>query len=107
LPQIAKQWLSGQSYLLIWPFFGLAAALSVVLSQGLQRRYNNVSLLGGLDADVVAKVFGNDLTSITGRTNGNVQHWMHKLTHQMLKNGMGKMRGGIIPAASDAGKQLS
>ncbi|BFM99709.1 YbfB/YjiJ family MFS transporter [Moraxella sp. K02] len=44
LPQIAKQWLSGQSYLLIWPFFGLAAALSVVLSQGLQRRYNNVSL---------------------------------------------------------------
>ena len=45
LPQIAKQWLSGQSYLLIWPFFGLAAALSVVLSQGLQRRYNNVSLL--------------------------------------------------------------
>ena len=46
LPQIAKQWLSGQSYLLIWPFFGLAAALSVVLSQGLQRRYNNLSLLG-------------------------------------------------------------
>ena len=46
LPQIAKQWLSGQSYLLIWPFFGLAAALSVVLSQGLQRRFNNVSLLG-------------------------------------------------------------
>ena len=46
LPQIAKQWLSGQSYLLIWPFFGLVAALSVVLSQGLQRRYNNVSLLG-------------------------------------------------------------
>lgn len=46
LPQIAKQWLSGQSYLLIWPFFGLAAALSVVLSQGLQRHYNNVSLLG-------------------------------------------------------------
>lgn len=46
LPQIAKQWLSGQSYLLIWPFFGLAAALSVVLSQGLQRRYNNFSLLG-------------------------------------------------------------
>ena len=45
LPQIAKQWLSGQSYLLIWPFFGLAAALSVVLSQRLQRRYNNVSLL--------------------------------------------------------------
>nr|WP_309595636.1 YbfB/YjiJ family MFS transporter [Moraxella osloensis] len=46
LPQIAKQWLSGQSYLLIWPFFGLAAALSVVLSQGLQRHYNNVALLG-------------------------------------------------------------
>lgn len=46
LPQIAKQWLSGQSYLLIWPFFGLAAALSVVLSQGLQRRFDNVSLLG-------------------------------------------------------------
>lgn len=46
LPQIAKQWLPGQSYLLIWPFFGLAAALSVVLSQGLQRRYNNFSLLG-------------------------------------------------------------
>lgn len=46
LPQIAKQWLLGQSYLLIWPFFGLAAALSVVLSQGLQRRYNNFSLLG-------------------------------------------------------------
>lgn len=46
LPQIARQWLSGQSYLLIWPFFGLAAALSVVLSQGLQRRYNNFSLLG-------------------------------------------------------------
>lgn len=46
LPQIAKQWLSGQSYLLIWPFFGLAAALSVVLSQRLQRRYNNFSLLG-------------------------------------------------------------
>nr|WP_312115048.1 YbfB/YjiJ family MFS transporter [Moraxella sp. CTOTU47915] len=46
LPQIAKQWLSGQSYLLIWPFFGLAAALSVVLSQGLQRRYHNFSLLG-------------------------------------------------------------
>lgn len=45
LPQIAKQWLSGQSYLLIWPFFGLAAALSVVLSQGLQRRFDNVSLL--------------------------------------------------------------
>ena len=46
LPQIAKQWLSGQSYLLIWPFFGLAAALSVVLSQELQRRFDNVSLLG-------------------------------------------------------------
>ena len=46
LPQIAKQWLSGQSYLLIWPFFGLAAALSVVLSQGLQRHFDNVSLLG-------------------------------------------------------------
>ena len=46
LPQIAKQWLSGQSYLLIWPFFGLAAALSVVLSQRLQRRFDNVSLLG-------------------------------------------------------------
>lgn len=46
LPQIAKQWLSGQSYLLIWPFFGLAAALSVVLSQDLQRRFDNVSLLG-------------------------------------------------------------
>ena len=46
LPQIAKQWLSGQSYLLIWLFFGLAAALSVVLSQGLQHRYNNFSLLG-------------------------------------------------------------
>lgn len=46
LPQTAKQWLSGQSYLLIWPFFGLAAALSVVLSQGLQRRFDNVSLLG-------------------------------------------------------------
>lgn len=46
LPQIAKQWLSGQSYLLIWPFFGLAATLSVVLSQGLQRRFDNVSLLG-------------------------------------------------------------
>lgn len=46
LPQIAKQWLSGQSYLLIWPFFGLAAALSVVLSQGLQSRFDNVSLLG-------------------------------------------------------------
>jgi len=46
LPQIAKQWLSGQSYLLIWPFFGLAAALSVVFSQGLQRRFDNVSLLG-------------------------------------------------------------
>lgn len=46
LPQIAKQWLSGQSYLLIWPFFGLAAALSVVLSQGLQYHYNNFSLLG-------------------------------------------------------------
>lgn len=46
LPQIARQWLSGQSYLLIWPFFGLAAALSVVLSQGLQRRFDNVSLLG-------------------------------------------------------------
>lgn len=46
LPQIAKQWLSGQSYLLIWPFFGLAAALSVVLSQGLQRQYKNFSLLG-------------------------------------------------------------
>ena len=45
---------------------------------------------GGLDADVIAKVFGNDLTSITGRTNGNVQHRMHKLTHQMLKNGIGK-----------------
>ena len=46
LPQIAKQWLSGQSYLLIWPFFGLAAALSVVLSQGLQRHFDNFSLLG-------------------------------------------------------------
>lgn len=46
LPQIAKQWLSGQSYLLIWPFFGLAAALSVVLSQRLQRRFDNFSLLG-------------------------------------------------------------
>ncbi len=46
LPQIAKQWLPGQSYLLIWPFFGLAAALSVVLSQELQRRYNNLTLLG-------------------------------------------------------------
>lgn len=46
LPQIAKQWLSGQSYLLIWPFFGLAAALSVVLSQRLQRHFDNFSLLG-------------------------------------------------------------
>lgn len=45
LPQIAKQWLSGQSYLLIWPFFGLAAALSVVVSQYLQHCLKNLSLL--------------------------------------------------------------
>lgn len=46
LPQIAKQWLIGESYLLIWPFFGLAAALSVILSQWLQRRYHRLSLIG-------------------------------------------------------------
>lgn len=46
LPQIAKQWLTGDSYLLIWPFFGLAAALSVLLSQWLQRRYGSLSLMG-------------------------------------------------------------
>lgn len=45
LPQIAKQWLSGNSYLLIWPFFGLAAALSVALSLWLQQRYRSLSLL--------------------------------------------------------------
>ena len=64
LPQIAKQWLSGQSYLLIWPFFGLAAALSVVLSQGLQRRYNNVSLLGVWRASQIIMAVGTLLPAV-------------------------------------------
>ena len=64
LPQIAKQWLSGQSYLLIWPFFGLAAALSVVLSQGLQRRYNNVSLLGVWRVSQIIMVVGTLLPAL-------------------------------------------
>lgn len=64
LPQIAKQWLSGQSYLLIWPFFGLAAALSVVLSQGLQRRYNNFSLLGVWRVSQIIMVVGTLLPAL-------------------------------------------
>ena len=64
LPQIAKQWLSGQSYLLIWPFFGLAAALSVVLSQGLQRRYNNFSLLGVWRASQIIMAVGTLLPAL-------------------------------------------
>lgn len=64
LPQIAKQWLSGQSYLLIWPFFGLAAALSVVLSQGLQRHYNNVSLLGFWRVSQIIMVVGTLLPAL-------------------------------------------
>lgn len=32
LPQIAKQWLSGQDFLYVWPIFGTAAAISVALS---------------------------------------------------------------------------
>ena len=46
--------------------------------------------LGGLNVGVITKILGDNLTSTTGRTNGNVQHGMHKLTHQMLKNGIGK-----------------
>lgn len=64
LPQIAKQWLSGQSYLLIWPFFGLAAALSVVLSQGLQRRFDNVSLLGVWRVSQIIMAVGTSLPAL-------------------------------------------
>lgn len=32
LPQIAKQWLTGQDFLYVWPVFGTAAAVSVALS---------------------------------------------------------------------------
>ena len=64
LPQIAKQWLSGQSYLLIWPFFGLAAALSVVLSQGLQRHYKNFSLLGVWRASQIIMAVGTLLPAL-------------------------------------------
>nr|WP_309575264.1 YbfB/YjiJ family MFS transporter [Moraxella osloensis] len=64
LPQIAKQWLSGQSYLLIWPFFGLAAALSVVLSQGLQRRFDNFSLLGVWRVSQIIMVVGTLLPAL-------------------------------------------
>ena len=93
LPQIAKQWLSGQSYLLIWPFFGLAAALSVVLSQGLQRRYNNVSLLGVWRVSQIIMAVGTLLPAL----------WQ-SLTGLMLS---ALMVGGTFMVVTMAGLQVA
>ena len=93
LPQIAKQWLSGQSYLLIWPFFGLAAALSVVLSQGLQRRYNNFSLLGVWRVSQIIMAVGTLLPAL----------W-HSLTGLMLS---ALMVGGTFMVVTMAGLQVA
>ena len=38
-------------------------------------------LFCGLNIQGITKILGNNLTSITSRTNGNVEHWMHRLTH--------------------------
>lgn len=93
LPQIAKQWLSGQSYLLIWPFFGLAAALSVVLSQGLQRRYNNFSLLGVWRVSQIIMALGTLLPAL----------WQ-SLTGLMLS---ALMVGGTFMVVTMAGLQVA
>ncbi|MBW4015550.1 YbfB/YjiJ family MFS transporter [Moraxella osloensis] len=93
LPQIAKQWLSGQSYLLIWPFFGLAAALSVVLSQGLQRRFDNVSLLGVWRVSQIIMAVGTLLPAL----------W-HSLTGLMLS---ALMVGGTFMVVTMAGLQVA
>ncbi|HCN14973.1 MAG TPA: hypothetical protein DIS69_02770 [Moraxellaceae bacterium] len=93
LPQIAKQWLSGQSYLLIWPFFGLAAALSVVLSQGLQRRYNNFSLLGVWRVSQIIMAVGTLLPAL----------W-HSLAGLMLS---ALMVGGTFMVVTMAGLQVA
>ena len=93
LPQIAKQWLSGQSYLLIWPFFGLAAALSVVLSQGLQRRYNNFSLLGVWRVSQIIMAVGTLLPTL----------WQ-SLTGLMLS---ALMVGGTFMVVTMAGLQVA
>ena len=93
LPQIAKQWLSGQSYLLIWPFFGLAAALSVVLSQGLQHRYNNFSLLGVWRVSQIIMAVGTLLPAL----------W-HSLAGLMLS---ALMVGGTFMVVTMAGLQVA
>lgn len=93
LPQIARQWLSGQSYLLIWPFFGLAAALSVVLSQGLQRRYNNFSLLGVWRVSQIIMAVGTLLPAL----------WQ-SLTGLMLS---ALMVGGTFMVVTMAGLQVA
>lgn len=93
LPQIAKQWLSGQSYLLIWPFFGLAAALSVVLSQGLQRRFDNVSLLGVWRVSQIIMAVGTLLPAL----------WQ-SLTGLMLS---ALMVGGTFMVVTMAGLQVA
>ncbi|BAV11897.1 MFS transporter [Moraxella osloensis] len=93
LPQIARQWLSGQSYLLIWPFFGLAAALSVVLSQGLQRRFDNVSLLGVWRVSQIIMAVGTLLPAL----------W-HSLTGLMLS---ALMVGGTFMVVTMAGLQVA
>lgn len=93
LPQIAKQWLSGQSYLLIWPFFGLAAALSVVLSQELQRRYNNLSLLGVWRVSQIIMAVGTLLPAL----------WQ-SLTGLMLS---ALMVGGTFMVVTMAGLQVA
>nr|WP_313016036.1 YbfB/YjiJ family MFS transporter [Moraxella sp. CTOTU48841] len=93
LPQIAKQWLSGQSYLLIWPFFGLAAALSVVLSQGLQRRYNNFSLLSVWRVSQIIMAVGTLLPAL----------WQ-SLTGLMLS---ALMVGGTFMVVTMAGLQVA
>lgn len=93
LPQIARQWLSGQSYLLIWPFFGLAAALSVVLSQGLQRRFDNVSLLGVWRVSQIIMAVGTLLPAL----------W-HSLAGLMLS---ALMVGGTFMVVTMAGLQVA
>ena len=93
LPQIARQWLSGQSYLLIWPFFGLAAALSVVLSQGLQRRFDNFSLLGVWRVSQIIMAVGTLLPAL----------WQ-SLTGLMLS---ALMVGGTFMVVTMAGLQVA
>ena len=53
----------------------------------------------GLDVGVITKVLGNDLSCVARRAHSNVQHGMHKLTHQMLKNGF-YGRGGLYGVAA-------